>query len=129
GPYGATTIIEKFGEMHITKDGWSILKKINFEDNIDQNIMQLLLNISAQVVIKVGDGSTSSIVSAYSILKRLEESDLMKNVRPKEFMSLLKEVVDDISKKIISKSVKIDPKTDPELEEIYRLSLISAHLV
>ena len=127
GPYGATTIIEKFGEMHITKDGWSILKKISFEDSIDQNILQLLTNISAQVVIKVGDGSTSSIVAANSILKQLENSNILKKVRPKEFMDILKKVVDEISNEILDASTKIDVEKDPELNEIYRLALISTN--
>jgi chaperonin GroEL len=127
GPYGATTIIEKFGEMHITKDGWSILKKISFEDSIDQNILQLLINISAQVVIKVGDGSTSSIVAANSILKQLENSGILKKVRPKEFMDILKKVVNEISNEILAASTKIDVEKDPELNEIYRLALISTN--
>lgn len=127
GPYGSTTIIEKFGEMHITKDGWQILKKIAFDDTIEQNILQLLVNISAQVVIKVGDGSTSSIVSANSILKQLESTESLKQVRPKELINVLSKVVEQVSGEILNNSTKIDIETDPELKEVYRLAMISTN--
>ena len=71
GPYGSTTIIEKFGDLHITKDGWQLLKKIKFGDTTNDAILQLLVNISAQVVIKVGDGSTSSIIASDELLKAI----------------------------------------------------------
>jgi chaperonin GroEL len=127
GPYGSTTIIEKFGEMHITKDGWQILKKIAFDDTIEQNILQLLVNISAQVVIKVGDGSTSSIVSANSILKQLESSDHLKTVRPKELINVLNRVVEAVTNEILEASTKFDIETTDGLEEIYRLAMISTN--
>jgi chaperonin GroEL len=127
GPYGSTTIIEKFGEMHITKDGWQILKKIAFDDTIEQNILQLLVNISAQVVIKVGDGSTSSIVSANSILKQLESSDHLKTVRPKELINVLNRVVEAVTNEILEASTKFDIETKDGLEEIYRLAMISTN--
>jgi chaperonin GroEL (HSP60 family) len=97
--------------MHITKDGWQILKKIAFDDTIEQNILQLLVNISAQVVIKVGDGSTSSIVSANSILKQLESSDHLKTVRPKELINVLNRVVEAVTNEILEASTKFDIET------------------
>lgn len=127
GPYGATTIIEKFGEMHITKDGWQILKKIAFDEPVEQNILQLLVNISAQVVIKVGDGSTSSIVSANSILKHLEGDKHLKSLRPKELIDVLKAVVEEITDEIVQTSTKIDVESDPEFNQIYNLAMISTN--
>jgi chaperonin GroEL len=127
GPYGANTIIEKLGEYHFTKDGWQVLKKIAFDDTVEQNILQLLVNISAQVVIKVGDGSTSSIVSANSILKQLESSEELKKVRSKDLIDILTRVVNDIATSIQDASIKIDPQADPELSDIYRLAMISTN--
>ena len=50
GPFGQNTIIEQMGDYHITKDGWTILKSIRFDnDNVANTIMRLLLNISAIV--------------------------------------------------------------------------------
>ena len=127
GPYGANTIIERFGEMHITKDGWQILKKIHFEDPTDQNIHQLLLNISAQVVIKVGDGSTSSIVAANQILRELEAHPELKKIRPKDLLDRLAYVASVVGEVIFNMSTKIDQEKDPSLNDIYRLAMISTN--
>lgn len=122
GPYGSTTIIEKYGEMHITKDGWSVLKEIKFDDITDTNILALLVRIAAQVVIKVGDGSTSSIVTANNVLKGLEKTDMLKNIPPRDFVSALKVVVDEISDRIRKSAKKIN-----STDEIYNLALIATN--
>lgn len=127
GPYGSTTIIERFGEMHVTKDGWQVLKKINFDDMTNQNIMQLLFNISAQVVIKVGDGSTSSIMAANTVLNELEKSDLLKTLRPKDFIDALNVVVGKICECISENATKIIKEKDPEYNDIKRLAMISTN--
>lgn len=127
GPYGSTTIIEKYGDMHVTKDGWQVLKKIRFSDITNQNIMQLLFNIAAQVVIKVGDGSTSSIIASNTVLQELENSDLLKTMRPKDFIDVLNVVVAKICDYISDNAVKINKESDPEYTDIKRLAMISTN--
>ena len=125
GPYGSTTIIEKYGEMHITKDGWSVLKNIRFDDTVSNNILMLLLRISAQVVIKVGDGSTTSIVAANSILQELKEHEsVISKMRPKEFIECLHKCVNEIVNEIYKSSIKVNKET---FEEIYKLAYISTN--
>lgn len=125
GPYGATSILEKFGEMHFTKDGWQVLKKIHYADPTLNNIVQLLVNIAAQVVIKVGDGSTSSIMAANSITKEMRSSEALSKLRPKEFLTLMNECVSIVSEAILERSIKIDKESD--LNEIYQLAMISTN--
>lgn len=127
GPYGSTTIIEKFGEMHATKDGWQVLKKIHFSDTTSESIMQLLFNIAAQVVIKVGDGSTSSIMAANTVLQELESSDLLTTLRPKDFIDALTVAVGKICEYISETANKIDKEIDPEYTDIKRLAMISTN--
>lgn len=124
GPYGATTIIEKYGDMHITKDGWQVLKNIKFNNMIDNNILMLLLRISAQVVIKVGDGSTSSIVAANAILKEIQSHESLKSLRSKELMDILSRCCNEIIARIYENSTKIDKDT---YDEIYNLAYISTN--
>lgn len=124
GPYGSTSIIEQYGEMCFTKDGWMLLKNLKFDDPISNNILMLLLRISAQVVIKVGDGSTSSIIASQAILNELENSgNLNKKIRPKEFIDLFKECVDIVVKKIYENATKIDTDYDA----IYKLAHVSTN--
>ena len=124
GPYGSTTIIEQYGEMYPTKDGWQVLKNIHFKDQINNNILTLLLRISAQVVLKVGDGSTSSIVAANSILEQMADNEIIKKIRPKEFMTILNHCVNKISEMIYSNATKID-KT--RYDEIYKLAYVATN--
>lgn len=125
GPYGSTTIIEKYGETHITKDGWQVLKSIHFNDALYNNILMLLLRISAQVVIKVGDGSTSSIVSANEILNSLENiSNSVSLMRPRAFMDNFGKCIDKIVEAIKAEAKSVNRDT---FEEIYRLAYISTN--
>lgn len=125
GPYGSTTIIEQYGEMHITKDGFQVLKNIKFDNPIDNNILLLLLRISAQVVIKVGDGSTSSIVAANSILKEFENiQGSLSDVRPKDLINLLNKCVKNITEYIYDNANKINKET---FDEIYKIAFVATN--
>jgi chaperonin GroEL len=127
GPYGYTTIIEKHGNYHITKDGWTVLKNIRFANPIDNNIMQMINEIAAQVVIKVGDGSTSAIVAANEMFKLLEKDSFIKTLRPKEFIDFLNDCVTQISNEILANATQIDKSAESDYKEIYDLAYISTN--
>lgn len=127
GPYGANTIIEQYGQMHVTKDGWQILKNLRFDSNRHNNILILLTNICAQVVNKVGDGSTSSIVAANQILKQLESLEPLKAIRPKDIQDRLLKIAGILGKVIVNNATLIDPEQDPTFQDIYRLAMISTN--
>lgn len=125
GPYGSTTIIEQYGEICFTKDGWMVLKNIKFDNPVSNNILMLLLRISAQVVIKVGDGSTSSIIAANSILDQIDGDGqaLLRTMRPKEFIDLFRECTDIVVERIRKNATKVDDNFDA----IYKLAYISTN--
>lgn len=127
GPYGSTTILEKFGDVHITKDGWQLLKKISFQDPTNANILQLLINISAQVVIKVGDGSTSSIIASDELLKAIENDPELRNVRPKELLDSLSKVVNKLCEVIEGNATQIDKSENATYEDIKNIATISTN--
>lgn len=125
GPFGSTTILEQYGEMHITKDGFQVLKQLRFDNTIDNNILNLLFRISSQLVVKVGDGSTSSIVAADELLKQLKNIGILNNVRPKDFIDALEKCVNLICSKILESSKKINKEGN--FEDIYNLAYISTN--
>lgn len=130
GPFGKTTIIEQFGEMHVTKDGWTVLKGITFEDNTDNNILYLLTKIASQVVVKVGDGSTSSIVAADEVLKQFRNSDIIDmEFGPREFTETLNRLVIKLVDAIERKSIKINDEdfNEERDKKIYNLAMISTN--
>lgn len=130
GPYGKNTVIEQFGEMHVTKDGWTVLKGITFEDNIDNNILYLLTKIASQVVVKVGDGSTSSIIAADEILKQFKESKIIDvDFSPREFTEAMNRVIIKLVEAIEAKSIKVNTEDFNEERDrkIYNLAMISTN--
>jgi chaperonin GroEL len=127
GPYGETTIIEKHGNYHITKDGWTVLKNIRFADPISNTIMQMLYDIAAPLAIKVGDGTTTSIVAANEMLKLFKDDQVIKGIRPRDFNDLLSSCIDKVSNTILANAQQINKDEDASFNEIYRIAKISTN--
>ena len=125
GPYGATTFIEEYGSNYITKDGWQLLKRLNCENPVDTAILKLLKSVSAQVVIKVGDGSTTSVVAADEMLKAIESDTKLRNLRSKDLLDKINSVVDKLCKLILENASQIDKNGN--YEEIKHLAMISTN--
>ena len=93
GPYGSTTIIQdQFMNHQITKDGYSLLKKIVIREKEAATVLDLVKAISRRLVRKVGDGSTSSIIIANSLYKEVTELMKKYKVPPKNLLSLLDQI-------------------------------------
>lgn len=125
GPFGATTFIEEYGTNHVTKDGWQLLKYINPENPTDRAILKLLKSIAHQVVVKVGDGSTTSIVASAELLRVIEQSGLLENISPRDLLSKINKTVEEITKEIKKNATEINK--DGDLEEIRHLAYISTN--
>ena len=69
GPKGRNVAIEKsYGVPHITKDGVSIAKEIELEDKIENIGAKILIEASSKTADAAGDGTTTAVVLAQSIL-------------------------------------------------------------
>lgn len=69
GPKGRNVAIEKsYGVPHITKDGVSIAKEIELEDRIENLGAKILIEASSKTAAAAGDGTTTAVVLAQSIL-------------------------------------------------------------
>lgn len=106
GPYGSTTIMQdKFSMNHnITKDGFSILNKIKFDNESASTILEFVRKISRNLVKEVGDGSTSAIIVSNSLYNEI--TTLMENYQIpakdvidalKEYEIILTKLVNDLS--------------------------------
>lgn len=124
GPFGSNAIIEGMGEdgHRMTKDGYTILKHIKFNDPIALTFLDLFRDMSADQVQHVGDGSTTTQIAAYYIYTRLKEKLSSMNERPKLILDECNRVVKDISKAIEDYSVKI---TADNLEAIKNVATIA----
>lgn len=125
GPFGATTVLDKVGDVMLSKDGWQVLKKLAYMDEVQNTLLGLLVKIAHQVVMRVGDGSTTSIVGANQLLKQLNTISDETNLRPKQLLDTLEYIVNDICEVIQKNAVSIDK--DGDLEEIYKLAMVSTN--
>jgi chaperonin GroEL (HSP60 family) len=125
GPYGATSVLDKVGDVMLSKDGWQVLKKLAYMDEVQNTLLGLIVKIAHQVVMRVGDGSTTSVVGANQLLKQIDDIAKRTNLRPKQLLDTLEEVVEDICDKIQEIAVPINKEGD--LEEIYKLALVSTN--
>ena len=125
GPYGATSVLDKVGDVMLSKDGWQVLKKLAYMDEVQNTLLGLIVKIAHQVVMRVGDGSTTSVVGANQLLNQIDEIAKKTNLRPKQLLDTLEEVVEDICDKIQEIAVPINK--DGDLEEIYKLALVSTN--
>lgn len=115
GPYGASTIIEHSGKGYVTtKDGWTVIKNIRFNNPIESNILEILSRISNRMVTKVGDGSTSAIIAANEFLKIMgrEESRVGESVftkyRRKDLNDNIQRIVNIICDKIEKRAIPVN---------------------
>ena len=125
GPYGATSVLDKVGDVMLSKDGWQVLKKLAYMDEVQNTLLGLIVKIAHQVVMRVGDGSTTSVVGANQLLKQIDDIAKKTNLRPKQLLDTLEEVVGDICDKIQEIAVPINKEGN--LDEIYKLALVSTN--
>ena len=127
GPYGSQVIIDEYGEPHITKDGWSLLRRLRFDDDemVLNNILSMLIRIAGPVVSTVGDGSSSSIAMSNVLYKNLVEDERINSLRSKEKQDLLIEAAHLISQVIQENAIEVDKTGD--VNEIYKLAHVSTN--
>ena len=125
GPFGATSVLDKVGDVMLSKDGWQVLKKLAYMDEVQNTLLGLLVKIAHQVVMRVGDGSTTSIVGANQLLKQIERIADNTDLRPKQLLDTLEDVVEDVCVRIQQNAVPINK--DGDLDEIYRLAMVSTN--
>ena len=69
GPKGRNVVIEKkFGSPAITKDGVTVAKEIDLEDQLENVGAQMLKEVASKTSDIAGDGTTTATVLAQSII-------------------------------------------------------------
>lgn len=122
GPYGSTTIIQDPTSGHImTKDGFSILDRIRFNEPVSATFLNIIKEVSLKLVQTVGDGSTSSIIAAYYFYESLHSFINANKMRPQQIINLLDRCVNDIEGELKSYKRLISD----DLKEIKDLAAVS----
>lgn len=123
GPYGSTTIIDDgSGFTYPTKDGWSTLNKLRFNDPIYNTIFNLLKQISFNSVNTVGDGTTTAMVAANAFLQLLNNWETPEGFRQADFIKAVEEVADTIEKTMLNSDRIRQIDQDGNFDDIYNIA-------
>lgn len=123
GPFGSTSILEDPIANHIiSKDGYTILGKFKYNNEVSQTVFEIIKKISRSLVREVGDGSTSSIIIASKLYEEIENYLNIINISPKIIIKVLKTLEDVLERRIKDKAIPITSDNFQKIEDIATVS-------
>lgn len=130
GAFGAPTIISNFPYSHITKDGFTIARNINFDfvagEPVDRVIAGMAVDICARLNYAVGDGTTSAIIATNQIYAAaMDEFPDQSDIRARDLIAAFTSVKDKLIVKIQNTAT---PITDENLvDTIHKVVSVSSN--
>jgi chaperonin GroEL len=123
GPKGRNVIISKsFGAPTVTKDGVSVAKEIELENELENMGAQMVKEVASKTNDLAGDGTTTATVLAQAIVK-----EGLKNVAAGANPMDLKRGIDKSVSAIVSDLEKQAKKVGNSSEKIKQIAAISAN--
>ena len=123
GPKGRNVIIEKqFGAPHITKDGVSVAREIELEDQFQNMGAQLVKEVASKTGDQAGDGTTTATVLAQSII-----NVGLKNVTAGANPMDLKRGIDKAVSCVVEGIKAQSQEVDDDIQKIENVATVSAN--
>ena len=123
GPKGRTVIIEKkFGAPHITKDGVTVAKEVELEDQFQNMGAQLVKEVASKTGDDAGDGTTTATVLAQAIV-----NTGLKNVAAGANPIDIKRGIDKAVAKVVEAIKAQAEEVGDDFEKIENVARISAN--
>ena len=123
GPKGRNVIISKsFGAPQVTKDGVSVAKEVELEDELENMGAQMVKEVASKTNDLAGDGTTTATVLAQAIVK-----EGIKNVAAGANPMDLKRGIDKAVLAIVADLEKQAQKVGNSSEKIKQVAAISAN--
>jgi archaeal chaperonin len=121
GPRGMDKmLVDSIGDVTITNDGATILKEID----VEHPAAKMMVEVAKSVDNEVGDGTTSSVVLAGSLVEKAEEL-VDKEVHPTVIMDGYQKALEKAREILKQVSTKINPQDGAFLNKIARTSMAS----
>ena len=128
GPNGASVVLCDLGKQpHVTKDGVSVAKEIEFDDPFENAGAQLLKEAAIRTVNTVGDSTTTATILGFALCSQLNlYLDKQSKVQFREEIERTKKAVVDFIKSVaievtdedIKNVATISANNDPELGQL-----------
>ncbi|SDH08625.1 chaperonin GroEL [Winogradskyella thalassocola] len=123
GPKGRNVIIGRsFGAPQVTKDGVSVAKEIELEDELENMGAQMVKEVASKTNDLAGDGTTTATVLAQAIVK-----EGLKNVAAGANPMDLKRGIDKAVEAIVKDLDKQSQKVGSDSDKIKQVAAISAN--
>ncbi|MGG6230283.1 chaperonin GroEL [Tenacibaculum sp. SDUM215027] len=123
GPKGRNVIISKsFGAPHVTKDGVTVAKEVELEDELENMGAQMVKEVASKTNDLAGDGTTTATVLAQAIVK-----EGLKNVAAGANPMDLKRGIDKAVAAITEDLAKQSQEVGNSSEKIQQVASISAN--
>ena len=123
GPKGRNVVIgKKFGAPQITKDGVSVAKEIELEDNFQNAGAQLVKSVASKTGDDAGDGTTTATVLTQAIL-----TEGMKNVAAGANPLDVKRGIDKAVAKVVESIKEQSEQVGESYDKIEQVATISAN--
>ena len=122
GPKGRNVVIEKkFGAPTVTKDGVTVAKEIELENNLENVGAQMVREVASKTSDIAGDGTTTATVRAQSII-----TEGIKNVTAGANPMAIKRGIDAARDTIVD-AIQGQSKDLPDSQQIAQVATISAN--
>ena len=122
GPKGRNVVIEKkFGAPTVTKDGVTVAKEIELEDNLENVGAQMVREVASKTSDVAGDGTTTATVLAQSIV-----NEGIKNVTAGANPMAIKRGIDAARDAVVD-AIQGQSKDLPDSQQIAQVATISAN--
>ena len=123
GPKGRNVVIgKKFGAPHITKDGVTVAKEIELEDEVENMGAQMVKEVASKTADIAGDGTTTATVLAQAII-----GAGLKNVAAGANPMDLKRGIDKAVKEVVANLKKLSKEVGSDNSKIEQIATISAN--
>jgi len=124
GPRGLDKmLVDSFGDITVTNDGATIVKEME----VQHPAAKLLVEVAKAQDAEVGDGTTTAVVLAGTLLEKAEAL-LDQNIHPTIIIEGYKKALAKALEEIDKAAIKVDPKDKEILSKIARSALISKHI-
>ena len=123
GPKGRNVVIgKKFGAPHITKDGVTVAKEIELEDEVENRGAQMVKEVASKTADIAGDGTTTATVLAQAIINAG-----LKNVAAGANPMDLKRGIDKAVADVVKNLRKLSKEIGSDNSKIEQIATISAN--
>ena len=123
GPKGRNVVIgKKFGAPHITKDGVTVAKEIELEDELENMGAQMVKEVASKTADIAGDGTTTATVLAQAIINAG-----LKNVAAGANPMDLKRGIDKAVTDVVKNLRKLSKEIGSDNSKIEQIATISAN--